>query len=161
LARKYGHFLQGQTTGRGLGWRRHVPAFFFFVGLVILTVALARPQAVVETPHIEGTVILAFDVSGSMAADDIKPTRIGAAKAAAIDFIQHQRATVEVGVVAFSDSGFAVQPPTNDQNASLSAISRLTPQRGTSLGQGIFESLNVIQNFENPPQANDYSNQTP
>src|SRR5437764_14479097 len=114
---RYGSTLLGQATGgRKLGWRRHIPAAFFLLGLTILTVALARPQAVVSVPRIEGTVILAFDVSGSMAADDIKPTRMDAAKAAALNFVQNQPPTVEVGIVAFSDSGFGIQPPTTGQH---------------------------------------------
>ena len=107
-------------------------------------IALARPQTVVSLPRVEGTVILAFDVSGSMAADDLKPTRMEAAKAAARDFVQRQPRSVLIGVVAFSDSGFSVQAPTNDQEAILATINRLTPERGTSLGNGILASLNTI-----------------
>jgi Ca-activated chloride channel family protein len=161
---RYGSTLLGQATGgrlRQMGWRRHVPAALFLVGLTILTVGLARPQAVVSVPRIEGTVILAFDVSGSMAANDIAPTRMDAAKTAALAFIAKQPATVKVGVVAFSDSGFAIQPPTNDQNALALAISRLSPQRGTSLGQGIGAALTAIDQAEHPAQTNFYSNQTP
>jgi Ca-activated chloride channel family protein len=99
---------------------------------------------VISTPRIEGTVILGFDVSGSMAADDFKPTRMEAAKAAARGFIQRQPRGVQIGVVAFSDNGFAVQAPTDDQNVILAAINRLAPQRGTSLGAGILTCLNTI-----------------
>ncbi|HEX2698307.1 MAG TPA: VWA domain-containing protein, partial [Anaerolineales bacterium] len=90
------------------------------------------------------TVILAFDVSGSMAADDLKPTRLEAAKVAARDFIEHQPPSVQIGIVAFSDSGFSVQAPTNDQDAILASINRLTPQRGTALANGILVSLDTI-----------------
>jgi Ca-activated chloride channel family protein len=114
------------------------------LSLTILIVALARPQTVVGLPRIEGTVILAFDVSGSMAADDLEPTRMEAAKAAARDFVQRQPPSILIGVVAFSDSGFAVQPPSNDQAAILATINRLTPQRSTSLANGILVSLNTI-----------------
>ena len=117
---------------------------FFLAGLTILFLSLARPQTVVNLPREEGTVILAFDVSGSMAADDMKPTRMEAAKAAARAFIERQPSTVQIGVVAFSDSGFSVQSPTNDQEAILAAIDRLRPQRGTSLARGIEASLNTI-----------------
>jgi Ca-activated chloride channel homolog len=134
----------GTAERRGLGVRRHIPPALFLVGLTILMIALARPQTVVSLPRAEGTVILAFDVSGSMAADDLKPTRMEAAKAAARDFVERQPRSVQIGVVAFSDSGFAVQVPTNDQEAVLAAINRLTPQRGTSLGQGILASLKTI-----------------
>jgi Ca-activated chloride channel family protein len=67
-----------------------------------------------------------------------------AAKIAARAFVEHQPSTVQIGIVAFSDGGFAVQTPTNDQEAILATINRLTPQRGTSVGQGILASLNTI-----------------
>ena len=105
----------------------------------------------VSLPRIEGTVILAFDVSGSMAADDLKPTRLEAAKAAARDFVQRQPATVQIGVVSFSEGGFAVQAPTNDQGPVLAAINRLALQRGTSLGSGIQASLSAIDAVSHPP----------
>jgi len=131
-------------SGKAPGVSRHIPPTLFLAGLTILTLTLARPQAVVSLPRVEGTVILAFDVSGSMAATDFKPTRMEAAKVAAQDFIQHQPPGVVIGVVAFSDSGFAVQPPTNDRDALLAAIKRLSPQHGTSLARGIEGSLNTI-----------------
>jgi len=142
------------------GARRHIPPAFFLAGFTILTLALARPQTTVSLPRVEGTVILAFDVSGSMAADDLKPTRMDAAKAAARDFVQKQPSSVQIGIVAFSDNGFSVQQPTNDQDAVLAAINRLSPQRGTSLGHGIQAALSVIAAQNNPgPQL--YSNRTP
>jgi Ca-activated chloride channel family protein len=107
-------------------------------------VALARPQTVVSLPRVEGTVILAFDVSGSMAADDIKPTRMEAAKTAAKLFIQRQPPNVQIGVVGFSDSGFAIQEPTTNRDEVLAALNRLAPQRGTSLAHGIQAALNTI-----------------
>ena len=143
------------------GKRRHIPIILFLLGLTILIVAVARPQTVVSLPKIEGTVILAFDVSGSMAADDLKPTRMEAAKAAAHDFVEHQPPSVRIGVVSFSESGFAVQAPTDDQGAVLAAIERLMPQRGTSLGYGIQMSLNAIAVAEAGDTPQFYSNLTP
>ena len=83
LSANYGNlgFAAG-AKGPQPGARRHIPVAFFLAGLTILAIALARPQAVVAIPKQAGTVILAFDVSGSMAATDIKPTRMEAAKAA-------------------------------------------------------------------------------
>jgi Ca-activated chloride channel family protein len=126
------------------GVRRHIPISLFLLSLTILIISLARPQAAVSLPHIEGTVILTFDVSGSMAADDMKPSRLEAAKTAARDFVKRQPTTVQIGVVAFSDSGFAVQAPTNDRDTIYASIDRLSPQRGTSLANGIIASLNTI-----------------
>jgi Ca-activated chloride channel family protein len=136
----YGSFGSVRTAGI----RRHLPVMFFLFSLTILLFALARPQAVVALPKEEGTVILAFDVSGSMAADDIQPTRMEAAKAAVSDFVKHAPIYVQIGVVAFSDNGLSVQVPTNDQGSILAAIQRLTPQRGTSVAQGILASLIAI-----------------
>ena len=162
LAANYASFGLGQqAAGRRPGARRHVPIIIFLIGLAILIVALARPQTVVSLPRIEGTVILAFDVSGSMAADDMQPTRMEAAKTAARDFIERQPPNVQIGVVSFSESGFSVQAPTNDQGPVLAAINRLTPQRGTSLAYGILTSLKAIQTAEEGEKPQFYSNLTP
>jgi Ca-activated chloride channel homolog len=96
-----------------------------------------------------------------MAADDLKPTRMAAAKAATTAFVQAQPVGVVIGVVAFSDAGLSVQAPTDDQGAVLAAINRLQPERGTSLGQGIVASLSAIAAAENPPPIDYYSSRTP
>jgi len=114
-------FVQDASGGR-VGGRRHIPPILFLIGLAILLVALARPNAVVSLPGLESTVILSFDVSGSMSAQDMQPTRMEAAKAAAREFVGRQPSNVKIGVVAFSDGGIAVQPPTKDQEAILAAI---------------------------------------
>lgn len=147
--------------GRPLGWRRRVPPALFLAGFTVMLVALARPQAVVSLPRLEGTVILDFDVSGSMAATDFQPTRMEAAKKAARAFVANQPQGVAIGVVAFSDGGLPVQVPTTDTATVLSAIDRLAPQRGTSLGQGILASLNAIVVAENGPADGYYSNRSP
>ena len=142
---RYGSLgLVQQASGRGVGTRRHIPAILFLLGLTILFIALARPQMVLGLPKVEGIVILAFDVSGSMSAEDFEPTRLEAAKIVAKDFVSRQPSTVQVGVVAFSESGFSVELPSNDQAAILASIDRLKPQRGTSLASGIIVSLNTI-----------------
>jgi Ca-activated chloride channel homolog len=123
---------------------RHLPPALLLVALVLLVTALARPEATVPQARREGTVILAFDVSASMEAKDIAPTRIDAAKAAARAFVQRQPSTVRVGVVAFSSSGLVTQEPTADQATVLAAIDRLTPQGGTALASGLQTSLSSI-----------------
>jgi Ca-activated chloride channel family protein len=129
------------------------------IGLTVMMVALARPVATITLPSQQGTVILTFDVSGSMRADDVKPSRLEAAKAAAQTFVEKQPANVRIGVVSFSDEAAIVQAPTNDREAVLAAINRLTPQRRTAIGSGILTSLDAI--FEKtsttlPPSSNDY-----
>ena len=125
------------APGRNTGLLDRLPGVLTVAAFVVLAVALARPQATVSLPRIEGTVVLTFDVSGSMAADDVTPSRMEAAKVAAKAIVDRRPQGVVVGVVAFSDSGLSIQTPTNDQAAVLQAIDRLGPARGTSLGQGI------------------------
>ncbi|MBL8045680.1 MAG: VWA domain-containing protein [Anaerolineales bacterium] len=132
------------AQNRALATRRHVPALLSLFALALLIFALARPQAAVALPRQESTVILVFDISGSMAATDIEPTRMEAAKAAAQAFIERQPENVRLGVVAFSDSGFSIQMPTQDEAEILSAINRLAPERGTSLARGITAALDVL-----------------
>jgi Ca-activated chloride channel family protein len=139
-----GSLVVADRSGRAIRLRRHLPSTFMMAGLGLLLFGLSRPQMVVDLPRVEGTVILAFDVSNSMSADDIQPTRLEAAKAAARTFVDHQPPTIRLGVVAFGGSGLIVQAPTYDQAAVIDAIDRITTQGGTSLGQGIFTSLNAI-----------------
>ena len=144
-AAQYGQLGLGFTAAaQRLGWRRHLPAVLFLAALSLLLFALARPQMAVSLPRVEGTVILTFDISGSMAATDLQPTRLEAAKVAARAFVERQPTSVLIGVVAFSDGGLSVQAPTNETNDVLAAINRLSPQRGTSLAQGIQAALNTL-----------------
>jgi Ca-activated chloride channel family protein len=143
---------------RDLLIRRHIPPAFYLMGLTVLALALARPQMVVSLPRVEGTIILAFDVSGSMAATDIKPTRLDAAKQAAQDFVQHEPSTVQIGVVGFSDNGFSMQTPTNDQDLVLAAIDRMAPQHGTSVAYGILASLNALSAGQSGSEPSSQSN---
>ena len=132
------------SAGKNLGKSRQIPPLFYLMGLSLLVFCLSRPEVFIDFPHIEGTVILAFDVSNSMSAQDLLPTRMEAAKEAAKIFVENQPSTIQIGVVAFSNGGLIVQPPTDDQEAILSTIERLSPQGATSLGQGIFSALNAI-----------------
>lgn len=143
--------------------RRQLPALLFLIGISILVLSLARPQTKISLPRVEGTVILTFDVSGSMAADDLKPTRMEAAKAAALEFVDNQPSSVKIGVVAFSDGGISVQSPTNERAEIIDTIERLVPRRGTSLGNGILVALNtIVVDAGNPSflSASDISDQT-
>jgi len=136
--------LVKEALGRGPGLRRHIPPALFLSGLAVMIVALARPYTQVTLPSQEGTVILTMDVSGSMRADDLKPNRIEAAKSAARSFVEKQPSGVRVGIVSFSDNAFLVQAPTDDKEAVLAAINRLTPQRGTAIGRALLTSVDAI-----------------
>jgi len=156
LAARYGSMgVVNDAAKKSVGIRRHIPVFVFLFAITILITSIARPQAEVSLPRLEGTVILTFDVSGSMAADDLKPTRMEAAKAAATEFVNKQPSNVLIGVVAFSDGGLSIQPPTNDKAQTLETIYRLVPRRGTSLGNGILVSLNtIVVSAGDPPFLN-------
>jgi Ca-activated chloride channel homolog len=136
--------LVKEALGRGPGLRRHIPPALFLLSLTAMIVAVARPQTVITLPQNEGTVILTIDVSGSMQADDLKPSRMEAAKAAARAFVARQPQGIQIGVVSFSDNAFMVQAPTTNQDAVIASINRLSPQRGTAIGRGILTSLNAI-----------------
>lgn len=145
FAARYGTLgVVHDAKGSGMGVRRHIPAMIFLAGIAILLFSLSRPQATVDVPRIEGTVMLTFDVSGSMAATDFEPTRMEAAKAAARQFVENQPTGVSIGVVVFSDGGISVQPPTDHREETLDTINRLVPRRGTSIGNGILVALNTI-----------------
>ena len=153
----------GQTAGgsaRDRGRTGRAASLLVAVAFVLLAVALGRPQATVSLPRVEGTLMLTFDVSASMAADDVAPTRMEAAKAAATTIVERQPPGVVVGVVAFSDAGLAVQTPTSDQASVLAAIARLAPSRGTSLGQGILAALGAIAQAESDTPAGYYSSRS-
>jgi Ca-activated chloride channel homolog len=124
--------------------RRHLPPLLMLAALVLLFLGLARPQATVPVPRAAGTVILAFDVSNSMGAKDIAPTRLAAAQAAAAAFVREQPDTVDIGVVAFGQGALTTQLPSNDHDSTIAAINRLTVAGGTSLGQAILASLSAI-----------------
>jgi Ca-activated chloride channel homolog len=165
FAARYGSLgLVHDALGSGIGVRRHIPAMIFLAGITILLFSLARPQARVSVPKIEGTVMLTFDVSGSMAADDLKPTRMEAAKVAARQFVEEQPSGISIGVVVFSDGGISVQPPTGNREETFDTIDRLVPRRGTSVGNGILVALNTIAvDSGDPPILNtsDLSGEAP
>ncbi|MDY7083971.1 MAG: VWA domain-containing protein [Actinomycetota bacterium] len=125
-------------------WRRHLPYGLILLALPVLLVGLARPQAEVTTPRVSGTVLLAFDVSNSMRADDVAPSRLAAAQTAATRFVEEQPRTVDVGVLVFGDQALLTQAPTDDHDAALAAIGRLSASGGTSLGQAILVGLGTI-----------------
>lgn len=143
--------LVKQAIGRSVGWRRHVPPALFLLALTILIMAVARPAAVIELASSRATVILAMDVSGSMRASDIEPSRIVASQQAAKSFIQSQPADVQIGIVAFAASALLVQAPTLDREALTAAINSFDLRRGTAVGAGVLASLATIfpdQNFD-------------
>jgi Ca-activated chloride channel homolog len=136
--------LVKEAIGKGAGWRRHLPPAVLLVALAAMIAAIARPAAVITLPTSHETVILAIDVSGSMRASDVEPTRIEAAQAAARAFVNEQPRSTRVGVVAFAGSAALVQPPTGNRTDVLAAIDQLQLQHATAVGSGILVSLKAI-----------------
>lgn len=149
----------GATASRGRV-RTVLPGALLVAGFVVLTIAIARPQATVALPRPEGTVMLTFDVSGSMAATDLPPTRLDTARTIASTIVKQQPPGVVVGLVAFSDAGIAIHAPTSEQTDVLAAIDRLVPARGTSVGQGLISALDAIEKAKADTPAEVYSNRS-
>ena len=145
----------GSLQGR---FRRGLPPVLWVLALVLLLVALARPQAALTLPSRLETVVLALDMSGSMRATDIAPNRLEAARSAARTFVAEQPSHVRVGVVAIAAAAAVVQSPTNNREDIVQAIARLEPQRGTALGSGLIIALDTalpragidVEQFINP-----------
>ena len=132
------------AAGAGSRIRRHVPPALFLAALALLAVAIARPTAVVTLPSQHETVILAMDVSGSMRATDVKPSRLVAAQEAAKAFINEQPLTTRIGIVSFAATASVVQSPTHSKEDLTAAIDRFQLQRGTAVGSGILVALKLL-----------------
>ena len=132
------------ALGKGPGWRRHVPPLLLLLAIGTLLVATARPLAVIALPQAQRTIILAMDVSGSMRATDVQPSRIVAAQEAAKSFVTSLPREVRVGVVAFAGTAAVVQAPTTSREDVIAAIDRFQLQRATATGSGIILSLATI-----------------
>jgi Ca-activated chloride channel family protein len=132
----------GSLSGGRL--RRHLPYALLLAALPVLFVGLARPEAELKVPRVSGTVMLAFDASNSMKANDVTPTRLAAAQQAATRFVEAQPESVDVGVLAFGDQALVTQQPTADHAAAIAAIGRVSTGGGTSLGQAILVALGTI-----------------
>jgi Ca-activated chloride channel family protein len=130
--------------GRGRDRARLGGVWFTIAGVAVLAIAVAGPAASVPVSRASGTVILAMDVSGSMAATDVAPSRLAAAKKAALSFISAQPDSVDIGVIAFQQGGLEAALPTPDHATAAAAVRRLRAGGGTSLGDAILASLSAI-----------------
>ncbi|HKE40704.1 MAG TPA: VWA domain-containing protein [Casimicrobiaceae bacterium] len=132
------------AIGSGYRIRRHLPPLLFLTALALMIVAIARPSAVVLLPSQHQTVILAMDVSGSMRAKDVEPSRLEAAQNAARAFVADLPSSTKIGVVSFAATAQVVQAPTENREDILAAIERFQLQRGTAVGSGLLVSLKMI-----------------
>src|SRR6266540_689058 len=137
--------LVREAVPRSSRIRRHLPFGLFVLAVVGLTLAAARPVAIVSVPTGHKTIILSIDVSGSMCSTDISPTRLQAAEDAAAAFIRSQSSSTQIGIVAFAGFAAVVQPPTTDQQALLDTLNQLRTGRRTAVGSGILTSIASIE----------------
>ncbi len=136
--------LAREALGGARLWRRHLPPALFLLGLAVAILAIARPSALLTLPSQQRTIILAIDVSLSMRASDVQPTRLVAAQAAAKAFVQDLPADLRVGIVSFSGTALPVQRPTRNTDELVAAIERLHLDRHTAIGSGIIMSLAAL-----------------
>ncbi|RPI44254.1 MAG: VWA domain-containing protein [Betaproteobacteria bacterium] len=136
--------IANEAAGASQWLRRRVPPLVFLLGIVGLLLAAARPAAVFLVPAHRGTVVLAMDVSISMAATDVEPTRLAAAQAAAAEFVKKVPAGIRVGIVAFGGYAEVVRLPTVDKEEVLRALPRLRLQQYTAIGSALLAALLTI-----------------
>jgi Ca-activated chloride channel homolog len=130
-------------VARSPSWRRHLPAALYLLALTMLLLALARPQAVALVPREQATVVLVMDVSGSMNATDVQPTRLTAAQQSAVGFLGQLPAKFRVGLVSFSSTAQILTRPTTDRDAVRNAILSLRAEGATAMGDGIERALEL------------------
>jgi Ca-activated chloride channel homolog len=126
-------------------WRNNQLGLWLSIGgVVVLALAMAGPTASLPVGRSAGTVILAMDVSNSMTADDVAPSRLAAAQQAALSFIDAQPDSVDIGVVGFDQGALTTSPPGTDRVASKAAVQNMRTAGGTSLASAILGSLSAI-----------------
>ena len=139
--------LLASVAPRRPGWRRHVPAALLLLALTSMVVALARPTRSEQVPRERATIMLAIDVSISMDATDVRPSRLQAAKAAALSFVGQLPEPINLGLVSFAGSATVLVPPGTDRDLVASAIDRLTLAEATAIGEAIVASLGSIDSL--------------
>ncbi len=127
------------------GWRRHLPVAILLAGLAAMIVGVARPHATVTVRQREATVILALDVSRSMSATDVRPTRFQAAKNAAAQFIEEVPKQYRIGLVAVGSNAVVALPPTSDRALTTAALATLRRSEGTALGDAVAASVELAR----------------
>jgi Ca-activated chloride channel homolog len=140
------------------GFRRHLPLVLYGVALTALAIALARPEATVAVPEERAAVVLATDISGSMQANDVAPTRMEAARLAALDFLNRAPRKLRVGAVAFNHRVRSISAPRAERADTRAHIDRLSPSGGTATGEGLAAALGLLdrkgaQDKRRPPAA--------
>jgi Ca-activated chloride channel family protein len=133
-------------------WRRHLPLALFTLALLALAISLARPEKTIQVPVERASVVLVTDISFSMSATDVSPTRLDAARQAALNFLGKVPDSLRVGLVAFSDEAQTLHTPTTDRGVLADGLQTLQPINGTATGAGLRAALNDL-NVAGTPSA--------
>ena len=136
--------LVRDAIGPGQWLRRHLPALFVLLALACALLGVARPSAVFTLPSEHQTIVLAMDVSRSMRATDMEPSRIVAAQEAAKTFIKDLPSGIRVGIVTFAGTAAIVQTPTQNREDLIAAVDRFELQRHTAIGSGLLMALSLL-----------------
>jgi len=146
FAKRFGNpALMPNLVDRSPKWRRHLPFAVLLVALAALIVGVARPHATVSVKREQATVLLAMDVSRSMTAADVTPTRLGAAREAAEVFLDKVPKKFRVGVISIGTRASIAVPPTADRDLVMQALRALRPSEGTAIGEGIALSVRIAK----------------
>lgn len=137
--------LLGSVAPATPGWRRHVPAALLLASLLGMVAALAQPARAELVPRERATIIMAIDVSISMDATDVRPSRLASAKEAATSFAELLPEQINLGLVAFAGSARVLVPPTTDRSLVTAAIGRLELSESTAIGDAVLASLDAIE----------------
>jgi Ca-activated chloride channel family protein len=129
-------------------WKRHVPPALFLAAVAALAVSLARPHMNIRVPKEEATVVLVMDISGSMNATDVEPTRLEAAQTAAGSFLDDVPEKFRIGIVSFSASATLNLPPTTDRMLAHEVVDRLRANGGTAMGDALVLALDATVDLE-------------
>ena len=143
------------VIGKQSQWRRHLAVALSLLSLVTLTLAFARPVAQADEPLPRSTIVVVLDVSLSMEATDVEPTRLEAAKVAAREFIDTLPPEYNVSVVSLSGAPAIVIPPTTDHAAAGRAVLTLQPQDSTAIGESLITALRALQQAPSDPDDPD------
>ncbi len=136
--------LLGSLVPRRPGWRRHVAFGVLLLVLATLTLGMAKPTTAVRVPRDRATVVMAIDVSLSMQATDVMPSRIDAAKQAANEFVRLLPSRINLGLVTFAGTATVLVSPTTDRDTVTRAIDTIQLRESTAIGEAIFSSLDAI-----------------
>jgi Ca-activated chloride channel family protein len=139
--------LTASVAPRRPRWRRHLPMLAFALALAVLIVAAARPQRTVAVPLTNGGIMLAQDVSSSMQATDVAPTRLAAAERAGRTFVSKVPSRVEVGLLEFARHPILLQSPSTDHSLTESALGQLHTSGGTAMGDAIQMAVTRLKNL--------------